>query len=198
MYVDVIPLPYAKNALEPVMKQETVEFHYEKHHKGYMAKLKSLIAGKPEEGKSLVELMRTSSGAVFNNAAQVWNHNFFWEGMKPNGGGAPPAGDVGDIIAGLGGWEKFRADFIAAGVARFGSGYAWLVLDHGKGKIVDTPNAENPLTAGATPLLTCDVWEHAYYLDHRNNRQGFLEVFLDKLVNWDFVAKNVREAPRAA
>ncbi|AUX25719.1 superoxide dismutase [Sorangium cellulosum] len=198
MYVDVIPLPYAKDALEPVMKQETVEFHYERHHKGYMAKLKSLIAGKPEEGKSLVELMRTSSGAVFNNAAQVWNHDFFWESMKPNGGGAPPAGDVGDLIAGLGGWEKFRADFIAAGVARFGSGYAWLVLDRGKGRIIDTPNAENPLTTGATPLLTCDVWEHAYYLDHRNNRQAFLEVFLDRLVSWDFVARNARAASQAA
>ena len=189
----VAPLPYEKNALEPVMKQETLEFHYEKHHKGYMTNLKGLIEGKPEAQKSLVELIRTSSGGVFNNAAQVWNHTFFWEGMKPGGGGPPPAGDVADLINGLGGWDKFRADFVTKGVGRFGSGYAWLVLDNGKGALLDTPNAETPLTTQAVPLLTCDVWEHAYYLDHRNLRKGFLEVFLDKLVNWDFVAKNLRQ-----
>jgi len=174
MNFEVAPLPYAKNALEPVMKQETLEFHYEKHHKGYMTKLKGLIEGKPEAQKSLVEIIRTSTGGIFNNAAQVWNHTFFWDGLKPSGGGAPPAGDVTDLIAGLGGWDKFRTDFIAAGAGRFGSGWAWLVLDGGKGKIIDTPNAENPLTQGQTPLLTCDVWEHAYYLDHRNNRNAFL------------------------
>ncbi|HLV68157.1 MAG TPA: superoxide dismutase [Polyangiaceae bacterium] len=195
MDFEVAPLPYAKNALEPVMKQETLEYHYEKHHKGYMTKLKSLLEGKPEAQKSLVEVIRGSSGAVFNNAAQVWNHTFFWEGMKPGGGGAPPSGDVADLIQGMGGWDKFRADFIAGGVGRFGSGYVWLVLDGGKGKILDTPNAETPLTTTTqVPLLTCDVWEHAYYLDHRNNRQGFLEVFCDKLINWDFVAKNLRGA----
>ncbi|WP_437618280.1 superoxide dismutase [Sorangium sp. So ce1151] len=194
MDFEVAPLPYPKDALEPAMSRETLEFHYEKHHKGYMAKLKSLIEGKPEASGPLVDLVRSSSGAVFNNAAQVWNHTFFWEGMRPDGGGTPPAGDVGDLIAGLGGWEKFRRDFIAAGVARFGSGYAWLVLDGGKGRIVDTPNAETPLTTGSAPLLTCDVWEHAYYLDHRNNRQAFLEVFLDRLVSWDWVARNLRAA----
>ncbi|WP_437661902.1 superoxide dismutase [Sorangium sp. So ce1182] len=194
MDFEVAPLPYPKDALEPAMSRETLEFHYEKHHKGYMAKLKSLIEGKPEASGPLVDLVRSSSGAVFNNAAQVWNHTFFWEGMRPDGGGAPPSGDVGDLIAGLGGWEKLRRDFIAAGVARFGSGYAWLVLDGGKGRIVDTPNAETPLTTGSAPLLTCDVWEHAYYLDHRNNRQAFLEVFLDRLVSWDWVARNLRAA----
>jgi superoxide dismutase, Fe-Mn family len=192
MIFEVAPLPYAKNALEPLMKQETLEFHYEKHHKGYMTNLKGLIEGKPDAEKSLVELIKTSSGGIFNNAAQVWNHTFFWDGMKPAGGGAPPAGDVADLIAGLGGWEKFRTDFVTAGTGRFGSGYVWLVLDGGKGKIMDTPNAETPLTTGQTPLLTCDVWEHAYYLDHRNLRKAFLEGFLDKLVNWDFVAKNLR------
>ncbi|WP_437498336.1 superoxide dismutase [Sorangium sp. So ce1099] len=194
MDFEVAPLPYPKDALEPAMSRETLEFHYEKHHKGYMAKLKSLIEGKPEASGTLVDLVRASSGTVFNNAAQVWNHTFFWEGMKPSGGGPPPAGDVGDLIAGLGGWEKFRRDFIAAGVARFGSGYAWLVLDGGKGRIVDTPNAETPLTTGSAPLLTCDVWEHAYYLDHRNNRQAFLEVFLDRLVSWDSVVRALRAA----
>src|SRR5687768_17377257 len=115
MQFEVAPLPYPKNALEPVMKEETLEYHYEKHHKGYMTRLKALIEGKPEAQKSLVEVIKTSSGGVFNNAAQVWNHTFFWDGMKPKGGGAPAAGDVADVINGLGGWEKFRTDFIAAG-----------------------------------------------------------------------------------
>jgi Fe-Mn family superoxide dismutase len=194
MDFEVPPLPYAKDALEPVMGRETFEFHYEKHHKGYMTNLKGLIEGKPEAQKSLLELIKTSSGGVFNNAAQVYNHTFFWESMKPAGGGAPPSGDVADLINGLGGWDKFRADFVAAGVGRFGSGYAWLVLDNGKGSIISTPNAETPLTTPNTPLLTVDVWEHAYYLDHRNNRKAFLEAFCDKLINWDFVAKNLRAA----
>lgn len=190
----VPPLPYAKDALEPVMCKETLEFHYEKHHKGYMTKLKSLLEGKPEAGKSLLEVIRSSSGGVFNNAAQVYNHTFFWDGMKPGGGGAPPSGDVADLLGGLGGFDKFREEWIKSGMGRFGSGYVWLVLDGGKAKIVDTANAETPLTTGAVPLLTTDVWEHAYYLDHRNNRTAFLEVFCDKLVNWDFVAKNLRAA----
>ncbi|MDQ2644225.1 MAG: superoxide dismutase [Myxococcota bacterium] len=193
MDFEVAPLPYAKNALEPVMKQETLEFHYEKHHKGYMTKLKELIGDKPDAQKSLVEVIRTSSGAVFNNAAQVWNHTFFWDGMKPGGGGQPPAGDVADLINGLGGWDTFRSAFVNQGLGRFGSGYVWLVLDGGKAKFLDTPNAETPLTTQSVPLLTADVWEHAYYLDHRNNRKGFLEAFLDKLVNWDFVAKNLKK-----
>ncbi len=195
MEFEVAPLPYSKDALEPVMRKETLEFHYEKHHKGYMTKLKGLIEGKPEADKSLVEVIRSSSGGVFNNAAQVWNHTFFWDGMKPNGGGAPPAGDVADLLTrDLGGFQKFREEWIKSGANRFGSGYVWLVLDGGKAKILDTPNAETPLTTTAVPLLTTDVWEHAYYLDHRNNRNAFLEVFIDKLVNWDFVAKNLKTA----
>jgi Fe-Mn family superoxide dismutase len=194
MDFEVPPLPYSKDALEPVMRQETLEFHYEKHHKGYMAKLKTLIEGKPEASKSLVEVIRASSGGVFNNAAQVWNHTFFWEGMKPGGGGTP-TGEVADLLErDFGGAAKFREEWIKSGANRFGSGYVWLVLDGGKAKILDTPNAETPLTTPAVPLLTTDVWEHAYYLDHRNNRNAFLEVFLDKLVNWDFVAKNLRAA----
>lgn len=195
MKFEVPPLPYAKDALEPVMKQETLEFHYEKHHKGYMNKLKELLQGKPEADKSLVDVIKSSSGPVFNNAAQVWNHTFFWDGMKPGGGGAPPAGDVADLLQrDLGGLAGFREQFVKAGLGRFGSGYAWLVLDGGKARIMDTPNAETPLTTKAVPLLTADVWEHAYYLDHRNNRQAFLEVFCDKLINWEFVAKNLRAA----
>lgn len=194
MDFEVAPLPYAKDALEPVMKAETLEFHYEKHHKGYMTNLKGLLEGKPEAGKSLIEVIKSSSGGVFNNAAQVYNHTFFWDGMKPNGGGAP-TGDVLDLLnRDFGGLDKFREAFVKGGVGRFGSGYVWLVLDEGKAKILDTPNAETPLTTAATPLLTADVWEHAYYLDHRNNRKGFLETFCDKLVNWEFVAKNLKAA----
>jgi superoxide dismutase, Fe-Mn family len=177
------------------MKQETLEYHYEKHHKGYMTKLKSLIEGKPEADKSLEDVIKTSSGAVFNNAAQVWNHTFFWDGMKAGGGGAPPAGDVADLLQrDFGGWDKFKEQWGTAGLGRFGSGYVWLVLDGGNGKLLDTPNAETPLTTVATPLLTTDVWEHAYYLDHRNDRAKFLQIFCDKLINWDFVAKNLRAA----
>jgi len=131
---------------------------------------------------------------VFNNAAQVYNHTFFWDGLKPGGGGAPPSGDVADALNGVGGFDKFREEWVKVGMGRFGSGYVWLVLDGGKAKIVDTANAETPLTTSAVPLLTTDVWEHAYYLDHRNNRTAFLEVFCDKLINWDFVAKNLRAA----
>jgi len=186
MAFELPPLPFAKNALEPVMKSETFDYHYDKHHKAYVTKLNQLLEGKPEASKTLVEVIKTSTGGVFNT--------FFWDSLKAGGGGAPPAGDVADLINGLGGWDKFRADFIAAGVGRFGSGWVWLVLDGGKGKIIDTPNAETPLTTGAVPLVTADVWEHAYYIDHRNNRLGFLETFCDKLLNWDFVAKNLAAA----
>ena len=195
MDFEVAPLPYSKDALAPAMSRETLEFHYEKHHKGYMTNLKGLIEGKPEAQKSLIEVIKSSSGGVFNNAAQVYNHTFFWDGMKPAGGGAPPAGPVADLInRDFGSWEKFRDEWIKKGLGRFGSGYVWLVLSGGKGKLVDTPNAETPLTTPDVPLLTTDVWEHAYYLDHRNMRKTFLEVFCDKLINWDFVAKNLKSA----
>jgi len=194
MDFSVPPLPYAKDALAPVMAAETLDFHYEKHHKGYMVKLEQLLEGKPEADKSLEEIVKTSSGPVFNNAAQIWNHTFWWNSLKPAGGGAPPAGEVADLIAKLGGWDKFREDFIAAGMGRFGSGWVWLVLSGDAPKIISTPNAETPLTTGDVPLLTADVWEHAYYIDVRNNRQAFLEGFCDKLLNWDFVAQNLKVA----
>ena len=187
-------LPYSKDALAPHISAETLEYHHGKHHAAYVTNLNKLLEGKPEANKSLEEIIMASDvgSGVFNNAAQVWNHTFFWDSLKPGGGGAPPSGDVAALINGLGGWDKFRADFIAAGMGRFGSGWAWLVLENGKGKIMDTPNAETPLTTAAKPLVTCDVWEHAYYIDHRNNRQAFLEAFCDKLLNWDFVAKNLK------
>src|SRR6478752_1976284 len=188
----VVPaLPYAKDALAPAMAAETLEFHYEKHHKGYMVKLEGLLKGTPEASKSLEEIVKTSEGGVFNNAAQIWNHTFWWNSLKPGGGGAPPAGPVADLIGQLGGWDKFRTDWIAAGNARFGSGWVWLVLRGGQPQIVTTPNADTPLKSGDKVLLTTDVWEHAYYIDHRNNRNAFLEVVTDRLINWDFVAKNL-------
>jgi superoxide dismutase, Fe-Mn family len=193
MNFEVAPLPYAKDALEPVISSKTVEFHYEKHHKGYMTKLKAALENTPDAAKSLEEVVKTSSGAIFNNAAQVYNHTFFWDGLKPGGGGAPPAGDVADLLnRDFGGWDKFREEFIKAGMGQFGSGWAWLVIEGGKGKIVATPNAGTPLTTAAKPLLTADVWEHAYYLDYQNRRDTFLEVFSDKLINWEFVAKNLK------
>lgn len=192
MDFEVPALPYAKNALAPVMSEETLNYHYDKHHKGYMTKLKGLIDGKPEGSKSLEEVVKTASGGVFNNAAQVWNHTFFWNSMKPAGGGEP-TGDLKDLLVrDFGGLDKFSEEFSAKGMAQFGSGWAWLVLDGGKAKVVTTANAETPLTSAAKPLLTCDVWEHAYYIDYRNDRAAFLAVFLEKLVNWDFAAQNLK------
>jgi Fe-Mn family superoxide dismutase len=194
MDFEVAPLAYAKDALEPVMSRETIEFHYEKHHKGYMAKLKSLLDGKPDAGKSLEDIIKSSSGAVFNNAAQVHNHSFFWQSLKVGGGGSPN-GEVGALITrDFGGWDKFRQRWIDAGMGRFGSGWVWLVLEGGTAKILDTPNAETPLTTSARPLLTADVWEHAYYIDYRNARQAFLEAFCDKLINWDQVLRNLQSS----
>ncbi len=191
MEFKVPPLPYAKDALEPVMSAETLEFHYEKHHKGYMTKLQAALEGKPEAEKSLEEIVKTSSGGVFNNAAQIWNHTFWWNSIKPNGGGAPPAGPVADLVEAYGGWDKLRADLINQAGAQFGSGWGWLVLSGGALKVVTTSNADTPLTGSDKPLCCVDVWEHAYYIDHRNARPAFLEAFCDKLLNWDFVAANL-------
>ncbi len=190
----VPPLPYSKDALAPAMSSETLEFHYEKHHKGYMTKLKGMLEGKPEAQKSLEEVVKTSTGGVFNNAAQVWNHTFFWNSLKPQGGGAP-TGDIKAIIdRDLGGYDKFKETWLNTGMAQFGSGWVWLVLDGGKGKIISSSNAETPLASSAKPLLTADVWEHAYYIDHRNDRGAFLKVFMDKLLNWDFANENLKNA----
>jgi len=193
MNFEVDPLPYSKDALGPAMSQETLEFHYEKHHKGYMKKLKAAIEGTPEADKSLEDVIKGASGGVFNNSAQVWNHTFFWNGMKPQGGGAP-SGDVADLInRDFGSFDAFKEEWVKVGSGQFGSGYVWLVLEGDKAKVIGTPNAETPLTNDAQkPLLTTDVWEHAYYLDHRNDRGAFLKVYLDKLVNWDFVSQNLK------
>jgi len=188
----IVPeLPYKKDALAPVMSAETLEFHYEKHHKGYMGKLKAALEGKPEAEKSLEDIVKSSTGGVFNNAAQIWNHTFWWNSLTPNGGGAPAAGPLADLVAKYGGWDKLRADLVAKGGAQFGSGWVWLVLSGSELKVVTTANAETPLTGTDKALLTIDVWEHAYYIDHRNARPAFLEAVCDKLLNWEFAAKNL-------
>jgi Fe-Mn family superoxide dismutase len=199
MAFELPPLPYAQDALEPVMSAKTLEFHYGKHHKTYVDTLNKLTDGTPLATKSLIEVIREtakddSKATIFNNAAQVWNHTFFWNGMKPKGGGKP-TGDIGARIdQAFGGYDKFATDFQTAATTQFGSGWAWLVLEAGSLKITKTPNAVDPLVTNQTPLLTCDVWEHAYYLDFQNRRPDFVKSFLENLVNWDFVAQNIAKA----
>jgi Fe-Mn family superoxide dismutase len=191
------PLPYAEDALEPVTSARTISFHYGKHHKTYVDTLNKLTEGTELAEKSLEDVITAVHGdasrqPVFNNAAQVWNHTFFWSCMKPGGGGAPPAGVASCFDASFGSYENLVEKFKAAAVGRFGSGWAWIVLDEkGVPTITSTPNAETPLTAGQRPLLVVDVWEHAYYLDFQNRRPDWVQAFFDKLVNWDFVAKNL-------
>ena len=193
MKVEVIELPYSKDALAPAMSQETLEYHYEKHHKGYLKKLQAALEG-DEANKSLEEIVRSSSGGKFNNAAQVWNHNFFWTSMKPSGGGAP-SGDLKSAIErDFGSVDDFRTKWKEKGTGQFGSGWTWLVKDGQKLAITTTSNAETPVTGDAIPLMTMDVWEHAYYIDHRNDRGKFIDVWLEKLVNWDFALKNLKGA----
>jgi Fe-Mn family superoxide dismutase len=183
------PLPYADTALDPVISAKTISFHYGKHHKAYVDKLNELAAGSEYADMPLEEVVKKSSGPIFNNAGQIWNHTFFWNSLSPNGG--QPSGQLAAAIdSDLGGLEKFKKDFAAAGIAQFGSGWAWLVLDGGKLKIEKTPNAETPLTAGKTCILTIDVWEHAYYLDYQNRRPDYLNTVIEKLLNWNFAAEN--------
>jgi len=187
-------LPYAKDALAPHMSAETFDYHHGKHHLAYVNKLNELTAGKPEAGKSLEELIRTTEGGLFNQAAQVWNHTFFWSCMKPAGGGEPTGDLAAAIRRDFGSYADFKTKFAAEAVGRFGSGWAWLVKDGDKLAITNTVNAGNPLTEGKTPILTLDVWEHAYYIDYRNARPNFVTAFLEHLVNWDFAAANLGAA----
>ena len=192
MKFELDPLPYAKNALAPTLTEETLGFHYEKHHQTYITNLKKLLEGKPEADKSLTEIVKSSTGGVFNNAAQVWNHDFYWKSMKPHGGGEPTGALAEAIKRDFGSYADFKTQFQAAAVGQFGSGWAWLVKEGDKLKITATGNAETPITKGQTALLTCDVWEHAYYIDFRNLRAKYVEAFLEKLVNWDFAAQNFK------
>jgi len=190
--VELPKLPFAMDALEPVISAKTLEFHHGKHHKAYVDTTNKLITGTDLEKQSLEDIIRTaakdeSKKTLFNNAAQVWNHDFFWKCLKQGGGGTP-AGAVGSkIVSAWGSAEKFFEELKNAGVTQFGSGWAWLVMDGGELKIMKTPNAENPLVHGMKPLLTIDVWEHAYYLDYQNRRPDFLSSVMEKLINWDFV-----------
>lgn len=183
-------LPYAKDALAPHISAETLEFHHGKHHAAYVTNLNKLLEGKPEANKSLEEVILGSDGGVFNNAAQVWNHTFYWHCMKPNGGGRPTGALADAINRDFDSFEKFREEFANAAATQFGSGWAWLVLDNGKLKVTKTGNADLPMKHGQKALLTIDVWEHAYYVDFRNARPKYIDTFLEKLVNWDFVARN--------
>jgi Fe-Mn family superoxide dismutase len=189
------PLPYEKNALAPHISAETLDFHYGKHHQAYVTNLNKLVEGKPEASKSLEEIIVSSEGGVFNNAAQIWNHTFYWKSMKPNGGGLP-TGDLADAIKrDFGSLEKFAEDFTAAATTQFGSGWAWLSLNKDKKLVVTkTGNADLPLKHGEKALLTIDVWEHAYYIDYRNARPKYIETFLKSLVNWDFALENLKKA----
>ena len=186
------PLPYDKSALAPHISAETLEFHYGKHHKTYVDTLNKLTEGKPEAEKSLEEIIKSSEGPLFNNAAQVWNHTFYWSSMKPNGGGQPTGDLLAAINRDLGSVEKFAEQFTQAGATQFGSGWAWLVLENGKLAVTKTPNADLPMKHGQKALLTMDVWEHAYYIDYRNARPKYMETFLKSLINWDFASQNLK------
>lgn len=188
-------LPYAKDALAPFISQETLEFHYGKHHQTYLTNLNNLIPGTPFENQSLEEIILKSSGGIFNNAAQVWNHTFYWQSLSPvnQQGGKPPKGKLEVLInETFGSYEKFKEEFTKSAATNFGSGWTWLVQNKTeKLEIINTSNAENPMTQGHHPLLTCDVWEHAYYIDYRNARPKYLEAFFN-LINLDFAEKNLK------
>lgn len=183
-------LPYAKNALLPHISEETLEYHYGKHHNSYVVNLNNLVPGTEFEGKSLEEIIKTSTGGVFNNAAQIWNHTFYWHCLAPNGGGEPTGALADAIKAAFGSFDAFKEEFTKSCVSNFGSGWTWLVKNaDGTVAIANTSNAGCPLTSDATPLLTCDVWEHAYYIDYRNVRPDYVKAFWS-LVNWEFAAEN--------
>lgn len=191
MSFELPELPYAYDALGPYMSKETLEFHHDKHHQAYVTNGNNLLKDSGLEGKSLEEVVKESFGknaGLFNNAGQHYNHLHFWNWMKPNGGGTSLPGVLASKVdSDLGGYDKFRADFVAAGTTQFGSGWAWLALKDGKLIVTKTANGESPLVYGATPLLGCDVWEHSYYIDYRNARPKYLEAFVDNLINWDYV-----------
>ena len=192
-------LPYDLDALEPHISRQTLEFHHGKHHNAYVTNLNNLVTGSELENKSLEDTITAVAGdagkaGVFNNAAQVWNHSFYWQCMKPGGGGQPTGALADKINADFGSYEAFVEQFKAAGATQFGSGWAWLVLENGTLKVTKTGNADLPLAHGQKALLTMDVWEHAYYLDYQNRRPDYITTFLDKLVNWEFVATNLAAA----
>ncbi|MGE5497397.1 MAG: superoxide dismutase [Syntrophothermus sp.] len=191
-------LPYAKDALEPHISAKTLEFHHDKHHNAYVQNANKMLEGSDLANADLETIIKKTHGdqsktGLFNNAAQVWNHTFLWNSMKPNGGGKPTGEIAGMIERDFGGFQKFVEEFKNAGATQFGSGWAWLVLKDGKLQVTKTPNADTPIARGETPLLTVDVWEHAYYLDYQNRRPDYLTTFVEHLINWDFVNKNLKK-----
>ncbi|MEZ5491423.1 MAG: superoxide dismutase [Gammaproteobacteria bacterium] len=197
MALELPALPFEKNALEPHMSANTLDFHHGKHHNAYVVKGNELLAEAGIEGDDLEALVKTTvnhKGPLFNNVAQCYNHTFFWHSLSPTGGGQPTGAIADKINADFGSYDAFRTEFVNNGVGQFGSGWVWLVADGGTLKIVKSANAETPLTDGVTPILVCDVWEHAYYLDFQNRRPDFLGSFLDNLVNWDFANQNLSNA----
>ena len=194
MSVTLPELPYAKNALAPHISEETLRFHYDKHHRAYVEKLNSLTADSQWAKASLKEIIMDATGAVFNNAAQVWNHTFYWHSLSPTGGREPPQSVADTLEKSFGSIEKFKKEMTACALGQFGSGWAWLVKkSNGQLTTQATANANNPLQEGSIPLLTCDVWEHAYYIDYRNARPKYLQAFWN-VVNWDFLAKNLQSS----
>ena len=196
MTYELPALPYEYTALDPYISKQTLEFHHDKHHAAYVKKYNAAIADTEYADKPIEAVIKAVAGdasksGIFNNAAQAWNHTFYWNSMKPNGGGQPSGDLAKKIQANFGSFEQFIEAFKTAGATQFGSGWAWLVLDGTTLKVTKTLNAENPMTQGQTPLLTMDVWEHAYYLDYQNQRPAYIEAFLNNLVNWDFVAQNL-------
>lgn len=194
MALELPALPYDYDALAPYMSRETLEFHHDKHHQAYVTKGNELLEGSAHAGKSIEEICKAAfaenNAGLINNVGQHYNHMHFWNWMKKGGGGSKMPGALEKaIVSDLGGFDKFRADFIAAGVGQFGSGWAWLAVKNGKLEVMKTPNGENPLMHGATPVLGCDVWEHSYYIDYRNARPKYLEAFIDNMINWDYVAE---------
>ncbi|KPQ37794.1 MAG: superoxide dismutase Sod2 [Phormidesmis priestleyi Ana] len=199
MSYELPTLPYDYTALEPYISESTLEFHHDKHHAAYVNNFNAAVEGTDLDSQPIETVIKAIASnpektGVFNNAAQAWNHTFYWNSMKPNGGGMP-AGDLAKKIdTDFGSFEKFAEAFKNAGATQFGSGWAWLVLDNGTLKVTKTPNADNPLTSGQVPLLTMDVWEHAYYLDYQNKRPDYMGAFLSNLANWDFAAQNLAAA----
>ncbi len=192
MSFELPKLDYAKNALAPIMSEETLDLHHGKHHQTYITNLNNFIKDTDMAGMSLKEIVHNSSkdkskAGIFNNASQHWNHELFWKCMKPNGGGAMPKKLEDRIKSDLGSVEEFKKQFIQAGITQFGSGWCWLSVDNGKLVVSKTPNAENPLIHNMKPILGCDVWEHSYYVDYRNRRPEYLDNFFEKLINWEFV-----------
>ena len=194
MAFELPALPYARDALAPHIRAETIDFHYGKHHQTYVDKLNAAVEGKPEANATLEELIKTSTGGVFNNAAQIWNHTFYWNSLSPNGGGAPSGALAEAIDRDLGGLAACKQALADAVGTHFGSGWAWLVLDNGKLKVESLHDAGNPMTSGQTPLLTIDAWEHAFYIDYRNAKPKYCEAVLEHLINWSFAEANFANA----